>query len=77
MSESMSDFNVLHGWKPGDTREVPEAVLRKARLEDRYDSCSQTYRLDSRLWKIRGRTSRSAGETVFTLVCVEECRFTR
>jgi len=72
MSESISDFNILRDWQPGDTREVPEAVLQKARLEDRYDSYSQTYRLDSRLWKIQGQTSRSTGETIFTLVCVKE-----
>jgi hypothetical protein len=68
----MPDFNILRDWKPGDTREVPEAVLQKARLEDRYDSYSQTYRLDNRLWKTSGRTSRSTGETLITLVCVEE-----
>jgi len=72
MNESVSGFNVLREWQPGDTREVPEAVLQKARLEDRYDSYSQTYRLDSRLWKIQGQTSRSTGETIFTLVCVKE-----
>ena len=71
MNEFLSNFNVLRDWKPGDTREVAESTLQKARLEDRYDSYSQTYRLDGRLWKIRARASRATGETVFTLVCVE------
>ncbi len=72
MTESVPDFNVLRNWKPGDTRQVPQRELDKARLEDRYDSYSKTYRLDGRLWKITGQTSRATGETILALVCVEE-----
>lgn len=72
MSEPSGPFNVLRPWKPGDTRELPESALKRARLEDRYDSYAQTYRLDGRLWKIRGQMSLATGETVYTLVCVNE-----
>lgn len=72
MNQSGADFNILREWKPGDTREVLDAALKRARLEDRYDSYSQTYRLDGRLWKIRGQISKSTGETLYTLVCLEE-----
>jgi hypothetical protein len=71
-SDPSDPFNVLREWKPGDTREVREAALRQARIEDRYDSYAQTYRFDGRLWKIRGQMSLASGETVYTLVCVEE-----
>jgi hypothetical protein len=65
-------FNVLRPWKPGDTREVPERKLKQARLEEKYDSYSQTYELDGRNWKIQGQLSHPSGETIFTLVCVNE-----
>jgi hypothetical protein len=72
MNDPVADFKILRDWKRGDTREIHEAALKKARLEDRYDSYSQTYQLDGRLWKIRGQTSRPTGETLYTLVCVNE-----
>jgi hypothetical protein len=72
MRNSGADFNILREWKPGDTREITEAVLKKARLEDRYDSYSQTYQLDGQLWKIREQISKPPGETLYTLVCVGE-----
>ena len=72
MFEAVADFNILREWRPGDTRDVPEAALKQARLEDRYDSYSQAYRLDGHLWKVRGQISKPTGDTIYTLVCVEE-----
>jgi len=65
-------FNVLKPWKPGDTRDVSEQVLKQIRLEGRYDSYSQTYELDGRAWKIQGQVSQPSGETLYSLVCVNE-----
>lgn len=63
-------FNVLQPWKPGDTREVAERVLKQARLEGKYDSYSQVYELDGRQWKVQGQVNRASGEIEYTLVCV-------
>jgi len=65
-------FNVLRPWRPGDTRELSERVLKQAQLEGKFDSYSQVYELDRQRWKIQGRVSQPNGETLFTLVCVEE-----
>ncbi|MGA3328328.1 MAG: hypothetical protein ABSF45_28085 [Terriglobia bacterium] len=65
-------FNVLQPWKPGDTREVPERTLKQVRLEGKYDSYSQIYKLDGRQWKIQGQLSHPSGDTIYTLVCVNE-----
>lgn len=65
-------LNVLRSWKPGDVRELPEKVLRKLQLEDRYDSYSQVYELDGQRWKVQGQVNRPSGETLCTLVCVNE-----
>lgn len=71
MSDARGKLNVLRQWKPGDTREVSEKVLKKVRLEGHFDSYSQTYNLDGRRWKIRAQVSLPTGETLYTLVCVE------
>ncbi len=65
-------FNVLQPWKPGDTREVSERALKKAQLEGKFDSYGQVYLLDGQRWKVQSRVNMPAGETVYTLVCVEE-----
>ncbi len=65
-------FNVLKPWKPGDTRELSEKTLKKANLEGRFDSYSQIYDLEGQRWKIQGQVSKPTGETVYTLVCVNE-----
>ena len=65
-----SPFNIIRPWNPGDTREVPERALKQIRLEGKYDSYSQVYELDGRLWKIQGQVSTPSGETIYTLVCV-------
>ncbi len=65
-------FNVLRSWKPGDTRELSEKVLKKARLEGLFDSYSGIYDLDGRRWKVQGQVSQPTGETIYTLVCVNE-----
>ncbi len=65
-------FNVLRPWKPGDTRELSDKALKKARLEGRFDSYSQFYVLDGRRWKVQGQVSQPTGETIYTLVCVDE-----
>ena len=65
-------FNVIQPWKPGDTREVSESILKQASLDGKYDSYSQVYELDSRRWKIQGKTNRASGETIYSLVCVNE-----
>jgi hypothetical protein len=44
----------------------------EASLEGKYDSYSQVYELDNRRWKIQGKTNRASGETIYTLVCVNE-----
>ena len=72
MSNPFGNLNVLRQWKPGDTRELSEQVLKKAQLEGRFDSYSQAYYLDSRHWKIRGRVSQPTGEDIYILVCVDE-----
>ncbi len=65
-------FNVLRPWQPGDTRELPERVLKSARLAGKFDSYSQVYELDGYRWKIQGQVNMPSGETVYTLVCVNE-----
>lgn len=65
-------FNVLRPWRPGDTRELSERALKQAQLEGKFDSYSQLYELDGQRWKIQGRVSQPNGETLFTLVSVEE-----
>jgi hypothetical protein len=65
-------FNVIRPWNPGDTREVPERILKQARLEGRYDSYSRVYEMDSRRWKVQSQVNRASGEIVYTLVCVNE-----
>ncbi len=72
MSNPLGNLNILRQWKPGDTRELPGLVLKKARLEGRFDSYSQIYDLDGRRWKIREQVSKPTGETLYTLVCVNE-----
>ncbi len=67
-----SPFNVLQPWKPGDTREVRERALKQVRLEGKYDSYAQVYELDGHRWKIQGQLSHPSGDTVYTLVCVNE-----
>lgn len=65
-------FNVLKPWKPGDTREIPERQLKQLRLDDKYDSYSHTFMLDGYNWKIQTQLSHPSGETLYTLVCVNE-----
>ena len=67
-----SPFNALQPWKPGDTREVPEGTLKQLRLDGKHDSYSQIYEMDRRQWKIHGQLNRSSGDTIYTLVCVNE-----
>jgi hypothetical protein len=72
MSNPFDGLNVLKDWKPGDTREIPEAVLKKARLDGLFDSYAQVYDLDGKRWKVRDQISRATGGTAYTLVCVNE-----
>ena len=72
MSPSPGNLNVLKDWKPGDAREVSDAALKKARIEGLFDSYSQVYQLDGKRWKVRDQISKPTGETVYTLVCVNE-----
>ena len=65
-------FNVLKPWKAGDTRELTERALRQARLNDQFDSYAQVYELDGRRWKVQSRVSQPSGESIYTLVCVNE-----
>lgn len=67
-----SPFNVIRSWKPGDTRELPETVLKQAQIEGKYDSYSQVYELDGRRWKVQGKVNQPTGRTIYTLVCVNE-----
>ncbi|HEV2492880.1 MAG TPA: hypothetical protein VG204_07380 [Terriglobia bacterium] len=72
MDNPLGSLKVLKTWKPGDTRELSEKVLKAIRLEGRYDSYSQTYDLDGLRWKVQGQVSQPSGETIYTLVCVNE-----
>lgn len=72
MGNPFGSLNVVKSWKPGDTREIPDQVLKKARIEGLFDSYSQVYQLDGARWKIRGQMSKPSGETVYTIVCVNE-----
>jgi hypothetical protein len=65
-------FNVLKAWKPGDTRDIPERKLKQFNLEGKFDSYSQIYEIDGHSWKIQGQVSQASGETLYTLVCVNE-----
>jgi hypothetical protein len=65
-------LRVVKEWKPGDTREISEATLKKARLEGLLDSYLQVYDLDGKHWKVLNQVSKPTGETVYTLVCVNE-----
>ena len=67
-----SPFNVLKPWKPGDTREVGERKLKQLNLEGKFDSYSRTYEIDAHTWKIQSQVSQATGETLYTLVCVDE-----
>lgn len=72
MSNPFGALNVLKDWKPGDTRQVPEKVLKNARIQGLFDSYSQVYDLDGKRWKVRDQISQASGETLYTLVCVNE-----
>ena len=65
-------FNVLKPWKPGDTREVGERRLKQLNLEGKFDSYSRTYEIDGHKWKTQSQVSQATGETLYTLVCVDE-----
>jgi hypothetical protein len=65
-------FNVLKPWKPGDTRDIPERKLKQLNLEGKFDSYSQVYEIDNHSWKVQGHMSQASGETLYTLVCVDE-----
>ncbi len=65
-------FNVLKAWKPGDLRELSEKVLNAARIKGQFNSYSQLYELDGKRWKVRGKVSMASGDTMYSLVCVEE-----
>lgn len=65
-------FSVLKEWKPGDTRQLAETILKKARIDGLFDSYSQVYSLDGKRWKVREQVSQATGETIYTLVCVNE-----
>ncbi len=65
-------FNILKPWKPGDVREVTEKALKNAQIEGRYDSYARIYQFDGVRWRIQDKMSKAAGETVYTLVCVNE-----
>ena len=65
-------FNVLKPWKAGDTRDVGERKLKEIQLAGKYDSYSRTYELDGHAWKIQNQMSQASGETLYTLVCVDE-----
>lgn len=72
MSNPFGALNVLKDWKPGDTRQIPEMVLKNARIQGLFDSYSQVYDLDGRRWKVRDQISQPSGDTLYTLVCVNE-----
>ncbi|HEV2500320.1 MAG TPA: hypothetical protein VGY31_12140 [Terriglobia bacterium] len=72
MSNPFGALNVLKDWKPGDTRQVPEKALKDARIKGLFDSYSQVYDLDGKRWKVRDQISQASGETLYTLVCVNE-----
>ena len=72
MSDPFGNLNIIKSWKPGDTRELPEQVLKKARIDGLYDSYSQVYELDKVRWKVQGQVSKPTGETIYTIVCVNE-----
>lgn len=72
MNDPFGKLNVVKNWKPGETRELTEPVLKKARIAGLYDSYSQVYHLDGAGWKIREQMSMPGGETVYTIVCVNE-----
>jgi hypothetical protein len=65
-------LNVLKPWKPGDTRDIPERRLKQLNLEGKFDSYSRIYEIDGHSWKIQGQVSQASGETLYTLVCVNE-----
>ena len=65
-------FNVLQPWKPGDTRELSGRALQKAQLEGKFDSYAQVYLLEGQRWKVSGKVNLPSGDTVCTLVCVNE-----
>ncbi|MGH9396324.1 MAG: hypothetical protein ACRD18_05680 [Terriglobia bacterium] len=72
MSDPFGALNVLKEWKPGDTRQLTEAILKTARINGLFDSYSQVYELDHTRWKVRDQMSQASGETIYTLVCVNE-----
>jgi hypothetical protein len=65
-------FNVLKPWKPGDTRQITEGKLKQLNLEGKFDSYSRTYEIDGHTWKTQSQVSQASGETLYTLVCVNE-----
>lgn len=71
-SSPFAGFNVLKEWKPGDTRQVAESVLKQARIQGLFDSYSQVYDLDGKRWKVRDQISQESGGTLYTIVCVNE-----
>jgi hypothetical protein len=65
-------FNVLKPWKAGDTRDIGERKLKQLNLDGKFDSYSRSYEIDKHLWKIQSQISQASGETLYTLVCVDE-----
>ncbi len=65
-------FNVLKPWKPGDTRQITEGKLKQLNIEGKFDSYSRTYEIDGHNWKTQSQVSQASGETLYTLVCVNE-----
>jgi hypothetical protein len=65
-------FKVIRTWKPGDTRELSERALKQVRIDGRFDSYAQLYEIDGARWKVAGKVSQASGETLYTLVCVNE-----
>ena len=72
MNSSSEGLKILKAWKAGDTRPLSEKTLRQAQLEGRYDSYAQVYQLDGLDWKVQSQMSYPSGETIYTLVCVNE-----
>jgi hypothetical protein len=65
-------FNLLQPWKAGDTRELSGGALKKANLEGKFDSNAPVYLLDGQRWKVLGKVNLPSGDSVCTLVGVNE-----
>ena len=73
----INPLNVLKTWKPGETRDVPERLLKQARLDGKFDSYSQVYEIEGYRWKAREKMHLASVPSHLILYNGAPCRGSR